>query len=182
MKKAVIVILVLFAVAFSTYSCVKLYEDEDHHFKIYFENHWVKSVVIVFAIDWNWNDNPYEEFLPLFNEEPIPDNWRDRKILPSGVDSEIMELREYYESLDDQDTIVISVFDAEQPDKKDSECFLVRYHLSKEDLKKVNFHVCYPPTEIMSDFYMKPSFEEVIRHSITMDSSSPIKANSSITP
>ena len=73
-----------------------------------------------------------------------------------------MEHRGYYETaLESGDSVVISVFDAEQPNKNDSEVFLVRYHLSKEDLKKVGFHVSYPPTESMRNFYMKPSFNEI---------------------
>jgi ABC-type multidrug transport system ATPase subunit len=39
----------------------------------------------------------------------------------------------------------------------------LRLWYSKEDLRKVKFHVCYPPTEAMKDFYMKPSYEEVIK-------------------
>ncbi len=80
-----------------------------------------------------------------------------------------MTMRDYYEDLDIQDTVVISLFDAQDPYKNDSECFLVRYHLSKEDLKKIKFCVCYPPTEDMKDFCMYPSYEEVIRKSEEID-------------
>ena len=65
-------------------------------------------------------------------------------------------------SIDQGDSVVVSVFDAELPGKKDSECFLVRYHLSREDLKKVNYHIYFPPTDAMKDFYMRPSYDEVI--------------------
>ena len=147
----------------SFYSCVKLDEDEDHHFKIYFENHWDKPVYIGYSIDWHWYDDPYEDYGCSFCEEPLTEHSRCHKVQSGGVDSELMTLNEYYESFENQDTVVIRVYNAENPEKKDSESFLVRYHLSKEDLRKVKFHVCYPPTEAMKDFYMKPSYEEVIK-------------------
>lgn len=164
MKTKLIISIALTALVFSFYSCVKLHEDEDHHYTIYFENHWDKSIFIRYNIDWYWYDSISREWVTSFSEEPLYERARCHKILPGGIDSKLMELRDYYEyQLQDEDSVVISVFDAEQPDKKDSECFLVRYHLSEEDLKKVGFHVCYPPTEAMKDFYMKPSYEEVIR-------------------
>ena len=144
-------------------SCV-LEEDEDHHYKIYFENHWDKSIYIWYDVDWHWYDNPYENYFS-YSEEPLHESESLPKILPGGIESELMTLRDYYEyALQDEDSVIIFVFDGEQSDKKDSECFLVRYHLSEEDLKKVGFHVCYPPTEAMKDFYMKPSYEEVIEN------------------
>lgn len=162
MKKNLFISLALTALVFSFYSC-SLEEDEDHHYKIYFENHWDKSIYIMYSIDWHWYDNPYEEYAISYSEEPLHETEHCPKILPGGIDSELMKHRGYYENgLEDEDSVVISVFDAEQPDKKRYECLLVRYHLSEDDLKKVGFHVCYPPTEAMKDFYMKPSYEEVI--------------------
>lgn len=162
MKHLYLWLLALVVMVLSVSSCFKLHEDEDHHFKIYFENSWNKPVYIWYNIDWYWYDNPYESYLPLFAEEPLYETERCHIVQPGGVDSELMKHNDYYEiALQDQDSVVISVFDAEQPDKKDSECFLVRYHLSKEDLQKVNYHISFPPTEAMKDFYMKPSFEEV---------------------
>lgn len=152
----------LTALVFLFNSCV-LEEDEDHHYKIYFENHWDKSIYIWYDVDWHWYDNPYENYFS-YSEEPLHESESLPKILPGGIESELMTLRDYYEyALQDEDSVIIFVFDGEQLDKKDSECFLVRYHLSEEDLKKLGFHVCYPPTEAMKDFYMKPSYEEVIK-------------------
>lgn len=144
------------------FSCRKLHEDENHHYKIYFENHWEKSIFIWYSIDWHWYYNPYEKHFTLFAEEPLYENESFHLIQPGGVDDELMEHRGYYETaLESGDSVVISVFDAEQPNKNDSEVFLVRYHLSKADLKKVGFHVSYPPTESMRNIYMKPSFNEI---------------------
>ena len=144
-------------------SC-ELREDEDHHFKIYFENSWNKSIVINYHIDWHWYDNPFEAYSDslFFEEKPISEDWRHHEIKPGGFDDKLMEYNDYYEiALEKQDSVVIYVFDAELSDKKDSECFLVRYHLSKEDLQKVNFHISFPPTDAMKGVYMKPSFEEL---------------------
>lgn len=162
MKQRFLVILSIIAMLSSVYSC-KLHEDEDHHFKIYFENRWDKPVFINYHIDWHWYSNPYENYGCSFFEKPIVD-YGCPIIQPGGIDDELMRHNAYYEyDLQDQDSVVIFVFNADDPEKKDSECFLVRYHLSKEDLQKVSFHVCYPPTEAMKDFYMKPSYEEVIK-------------------
>ena len=163
MRKIRFISLALTAFVISFYSC-SLEEDENHHFKIYFENHWDKSIYIRRDADWHWYDNPQEKYAIFYAEEPLHETERSAKILPGGIESKLMKQRDYYEYiLQDEDSIVIFVFDGEQPDKKDSECLLVRYHLSEEDLKKVGFHVCYPPTEAMKDFYMKPSYEEVTR-------------------
>jgi len=163
MRKNLFISLALISLVFSASSC-ELHEDEDHHYTIYFVNRWDKSVFIWYNIDWYWYDNPYEKYAIYYAEEPLHETERCPKILPGEIDSELMQHRDYYEyELQDEDSVVISVFDAEQPDKKDSECLLVRYHLSKNDLQKVSFHVCYPPTEAMKDFYMKPSYEEVIK-------------------
>jgi hypothetical protein len=161
MKKILFISLSLATLTFLVYSCV-LQEDEDHHYKIYFENRWDKSIYIRYNVDWHWYDSLSREWVTSYSEEPLYETRYCSKIQPGGIDSELMKLRDYYEyELQDGDSVVISVFDAEQPDKKDSECFLVRYHLSEEDLRKIDFYVCYPPTEAMKDFYMKPSYDEV---------------------
>ena len=166
MKHLTSYFLIIIGALFSFTSCYPLHEDEDHHYIIYFKNLWNKSIVINYHIDWYWYYNPFESYSDslFFKEKPISEDLRHYEIKPGDIDSKLMEHNDYYETdLEDQDSVVIYVFDAEQPDKKDSECFLARYHLSKEDLQKVNFHVSFPPTEAMKDFYMKPSYEEVIR-------------------
>ena len=164
MRNFVQVFLSLIVTVCISTSCVKLHEDADNHYKIYFENKWNKSIVINYHIDWHWYDNPFEAYSDslFFEEKPISESWRHYEIKPGGIDSKLMEHNDYYEiALEKQDSVVIYVFDAEQPDKKDSECFLVRYHLSKEDLQKVKFRISFPPTDAMKDFYMKPSYEEL---------------------
>ncbi len=163
MNKSLFISSVFAALVFSFYSCIYLEEDENHHYKIHFENHWDKSIYIWFDADWHWYDNPFENYGISYSEKPLHESESLPKILPGGIDSKLMTLNDYYEyELQDEDSIVIFVFDAEQPDKRDSECLLVRYQLSEEDLKKVGFRVCYPPSEAMKDFYMKPSYEEVM--------------------
>lgn len=144
-------------------SCRKLHEDDNHHFKIYVENYFDKAVYVWYDIDWHWYDNPYEEHHRLFAEEPVYETECCHKILPKGIDSELLTHNGYYETFRDDDSIVITLLDAERPNDKDSECFLVRYHLSKSDLQEVNFHVCFPPTEAMKNFYMKPSYEDMLK-------------------
>ena len=162
MKNLYLRLLVLVAAVLSVSSCCKLHEDENYHYRIYFENHWDKSIYIWYDIDWHWYDNPYENYASLFAEKTICETEVCHKILPGGIDCELMKHRDYFEcELQVGDSVVVSVFDAELPGKKDSECFLVRYHLSREDLKKVNYHISFPPTDGMKDFYMKPSFEEI---------------------
>jgi hypothetical protein len=164
MKHLTIYLLRLIIIVFLFSSCSPLHEDEGHHYKIYFENLWDKSIVINYHIDWHWYDNPFEAYSDslFFEEKPISEGWRRDEIKPGGIDSKLMEHNDYYEiALEEKDSVVVYVFDAEQPEKKDSECFLVRYHLSKEDLQKVRFHISFPPTDAMKDFYMKPSFEEI---------------------
>ena len=164
MKHVTSYLLIIIGVVFSFTSCYPLHEDEDHHFIIYFENLWNKSIVINYHIDWHWYDDPFEAYSDslFIKEKPLLEGLIQYEIKPGGVESKLMKFNDYYESaLEDKDSVVIYVFDAEQPDKKDSECFLVRYHMSKEDLQKVHFRVSFPPTEEMKGFYMRPSYEEV---------------------
>ena len=146
-------------------SC-ELREDEDHHYKIYFENHWKRSVYLWTDIDWYWYDNPYEEIFDMYWEEPVRVTKRCWEVPYGSVDEEFMKRdRDYYEdALEDGDSVVVCVFDVEKPEEKDSACFLVRYHMSKEDLQKVHFRVTFPPTEEMKDFYMNPSYDEVQKY------------------
>ena len=166
MKHLTSCFLILIVIVSSFSSCFPLHEDEDHHFIIYFENLWNKSIVINYHIDWHWYDDPFEAYSDslFFKEKPLSEGLIQYEIKPGGIDSKLMKFNDYYEiALEDKDSVVIYVFDAEQPDKKDSECLLVRYHLSKKDLQKVNFHISFPPTEAMKDFYMKPTYEEIRR-------------------
>lgn len=146
-------------------SC-ELREDEDHHFKIYFENHWTRSVYLWDDIDWHWYDNPFEEIFDKDWEETVCVTKRCREVPSGSVDDEFMKRdRDYYEdALEDGDSVVICVFDVEKAEEKDSACFFVRYHMSKEDLQKVHFRVSFPPTEEMKDFYMSPSYDEVVKY------------------
>ncbi len=161
------VIPILAFILFIMVSCVPLKEDEDHHFKLRIKNNWNFPIAVWADIDWHWNNNPYDKNFKLFYDKPID---RCPKIQPGCIDDELMTRRDYYEYLDIQDTVVIGLFDAQDPYKNDSECFLVRYYMSKEDLKKIKFCVCYPPTEDMKDFCMYPSYDEVIRKSEETDS------------
>ena len=90
----------------------------------------------------------------MYWEEPVRVTKKCREVPSGSVDDECMKRdRDYYEdALEDGDSVVICVFDVEKAEEKDSACFFVRYHMSKEDLQKVNFRVCFPPTEEMKDF------------------------------
>lgn len=162
MNNRILILLAFMATTFSFSSCVKLHEDENHHYKIYFENSWDKPVFVLDHIDWHWYDNPDDQYVAPFYEKQIPEEAWNHKIQPGDIDDELMEYNRYYETaLKDKDSVVISVYNAEHLEMTISECFLVRYHLSKEDLRKINFHVSFPPTEAMKTFYMKPSFDEL---------------------
>lgn len=39
----------------------------------------------------------------------------------------------------------------------------VRYDLSRKDLKRLDYHLSYPPSSAMADIHMSPSYEEVIK-------------------
>ena len=162
------VIFVLVSMLFFVISCRPLKEDENHHFKIRIKNNWNYPIAVWHFVDWRWNSNPFDKNFKLFYDKPIDEGCP--KIQPGCIDDELMTSRDYYERLEINDTVVIGLFDAQDPYKNDSECFLVRYYMSKEDLKKIKFCVCYPPTEDMKDFYMYPSYEEVIRKSEETDS------------
>ena len=164
MRNLLQVFLVLIVTVCFATSCVKLHEDEDRHYKIYFENKWNKPIMILFHMDWHWYDNPYDQYVAPFYEQPIPKEEWNYKIQPGSIDDELMKYNAYYETaLEDKDTVVISVYNAENPKMEDKDCFLVRYHLSKEDLHKVKYRISFPPTELMRNIYMKPSYDEIIK-------------------
>mgnify|MGYP007070224037 CR=1 FL=1 len=164
------VILVIASILVSVTSCIPLKEDENHHFNIYVKNNWDKPILLKYGMDAPWYQEPFEKYyLPfIYNDDSICKG--SYIIQPESIESDYMTYNDYYENLDIKDTIVMCFFDASFSDKKFSECFLVRYLLSKEDLKKIKFCVCYPPTDDMKDFYMYPLYEEVIRKSEETDS------------
>lgn len=162
-----IILLAMIATILSAFKCNPNYEDENYHLKILFENSWKKPIYMDCSFDYRWERNPFENYFH-FSEKPMNEYPNSNKILPGETNSEITKKFEYYEAqIQNGDSVAIIVFDGQQPDKKDSDCFLVYYLLSIKDLQKVNFHLTYPPNENMKNFHMKPSYEEVIRQSQT---------------
>ena len=157
--------LLLMATICSAIQCFDPHEDENHHHRIYFENCWERPVFIGFGIDWYWEFDPFAKY---FKHAEIPLSECDafNKVMPGEVDSEYIYFDDYIEYMtQDRDSVYLLVYDGEQINKKDSECFLVMYLLSIEDLQKVNFHLTYPPNQDMKDFYMWPSYNDVIEQS-----------------
>ena len=162
-----IILLAMIATILSAFDCYSRYEDENCHHNILFENSWNKPIYMDFSVDYRYERNHYGDYFH-FSEKPMNEYPNSNKILPGETNCEITKKLEYYEArIHNGDSVAIIVFDGQQPDKKDSECFLVYYLLSLKDLQKVNFHLTYPPNENMKDFHMKPSYEEVIRQSQT---------------
>ena len=67
------------------------------------------------------------------------------------------------------DTLTIFILDKEEYEGKtwsqivDSAHFRQIYHLSGDDIRLLNARVPYPPTEIMRNMDMLPSYEEAVR-------------------
>lgn len=142
-------------------------DGENYHRRILLENCWDRPIYVTISIDNYWYSEHFNDYFH-FLDKPMKEYASPNIIMPGETDREITESFESYEGmLQDGDSAVIEVYDFQQPDKKDSECFLVYYLLSLKDLQKVNFHLTYPPNENMKDFHMKPSYEEVIRQSQT---------------
>lgn len=142
------------------------FEDENHHYKVYFENCWDKPIIIWssrFSHVYGANDCemyvPYEELICRYDNQ-------GKKIPPGGINNDYIKSEIFYENcLKEWDSLYIAVFYNEQTILNDSLSFLVSYLLSLNDLQKVDFHITYPPKENMKDVHMWPSFEEVIERS-----------------
>jgi hypothetical protein len=138
------------------------YEDESHHYKIYFENCWDKPVVIWSAMDSHWYNDPCKMYVQ-FNKLWRYDN-EGVIISPGRIDGDYMKHDGFYENwFEDGDSLYIAVFDAERTDKNDSLRFVVSYLLSLDDLHKLDYHLAYPPTEKMRDLHMWPPYDELIK-------------------
>ncbi len=158
------IILVMITTILSAYTCVSYpdYEDENHHYMIYFENKWDKAVVI-FA-KWYW----HAYYTPCKTEVTYESLWRydnhGAKIPSGGINGDYMKQEDYFETgFTEGDSLLITIFNADYR-------FLVNYALSLNDLPKLNFHLIYPPTEDMRGIYMYPAYEEVLRQSMHNDS------------
>lgn len=169
MKKSIyrIAFFVLLSTVFSAMTCYGPPDDVDHHSKAYFENRWDKKVILLWGIDRNDGDS-YTSTYPII-EQPMrmrEMNWIPDTILPDEVKGNIYVMGDgyYFEYLDMKDTIVVDVYDAELPDTMTTNFFLVRYLMSKEDLKKTFYHITYPPKRTMKDVKMLPLYEEVIKY------------------
>ena len=158
------ILLVFIPIFLSAFTCDAYpdFEDENHHYKIYFENNWDKKIRIV--SNWYWNYYPckmdvsYETIWRYDNEGVI--------IPPEGINGEYMKHDGFYESwVKDGDSLSVAIFEAVRVNENDSLHLLVSYALSLENLQKANFHLTYPPKEEMKDFHMWPTFKEVIERS-----------------
>lgn len=157
---------IVLATILSAFTCYDYpdHEDEKHHYILYFENRSDKSIVIWSAIHCYWYNNPcrmYRSYRELWSYENEGEN-----ISPGEVNGKYMKHDGYYEDwFENGDSMYIAVFDSEliHNHDKDSLRFLASYLLSLEDLKKVNFHLTYPPKEDMKDFHIWPSYDEIIK-------------------
>lgn len=98
----------------------------------------------------------YEEYVLILKQE----------IRYPGVETNSLE---NWFSYFPNDTISVFFFDVETIETIPWETIcneyliLQRYDLSIEDLRKLNGHITYPPTEEMRGMHMFPPFEEAIR-------------------
>ena len=71
--------------------------------------------------------------------------------------------------LNPTDTLTIFILDKEEYEGKtwsqlvDSAHFRQIYHLSGDDIRLIGWKIPYPPTEIMRNMVMVPSYEEAVR-------------------
>ena len=145
----------IFLSAFTCYNYPD-YEDEDHHYKIYFENRWDKPIVI-WAVMRRYPFNMYQPFNKL---------WRGGNvgviIQPGKNEHDYYKYESYYEDLFmDGDSLHVFVYDSDDNNRKEPLWFLVSYVLSLDDLHQLNYHIPYPPTENMKDIRMWPSYDVV---------------------
>ncbi len=156
------IIFIMVATIFSAFQCA-VYEDENTHTKINFVNWSDKAVHMESHIDHYWEIDPYIVYAlnRYYNMEFK--NYGGGILMPGKVDYEESDLfDESYESLNDRDSAIFMVFDAERLlEAGYSNSFLVCYMLSREDLMKLHFQVSYPPTEDMRDIYMYPAYDDV---------------------
>jgi len=123
---------------------------------------------------YNNSDNPISYYMPWKNGIFYPDT-----ILPENNPNPHKFNKEYHFSFGEgnfhenalfamfpTDTMSIFFFDPDTLAKYEWETIrqeykiLVRYDLSHNDLKKLNWRIYYPPTEEMKDMKMYPSYGE----------------------
>jgi len=100
--------------------------------------------------------------------QSIYDDWY--KILPNGNNEHSLCDGRHgdwkYEFEHNIDTLMIYIFDEEVlknnawEDVINNYLVLQRYDLSLQDLEKLNWKICYPPTEAMKDMKMYPPYKE----------------------
>ena len=160
------ILLAITPIIISAFTCYNYpdYEDESHHYKIYFENCWDKPIVVWSTKDCYYLNNPCTMYVP-FNKLWKYEN-QGEVIYPGRIDGDYIKHDGYYEDwFEEGDSLYIAVFDSDRNNENDSPRFLFSYLLSINDLQKVNFHLTYPPTENMKDLHMWPSYEDVMTDS-----------------
>ena len=97
----------------------------------------------------------------LYHKVRLEANWKE-----SGLFSFEENPKKF---LKPTDTLTIFILDKEEYEGKtwsqivDSAHFRQIYHLSGDDIRLLNARVPYPPTEIMRNMDMLPSYEEAVR-------------------
>jgi len=130
-------------------------EDETHHYKIHVENDWSKGVFIDYSCSkydtiytTNGSFDPEECLLP-------------DKTTHLSIGSRTTW--ENFFSRPDNDTLHMYLLDAESVFTRLDKSLLVRYDLSLQDLRCLDWQITFPPTEEMKDIHMWPSYDAVVQ-------------------
>ena len=120
---------------------------------------------------YNKSGNPICYILPWVEDIYYPDTTLPKKYPHLNKVSEVWGTRDpftedYILSLFPADTLSIFFFDPDTLAKYDWETIrkdykiLIRYDLSRQDLKKLDWHFYYPPTEEMKGMKMFPPYKK----------------------
>lgn len=140
----------------SLYSCN--YEDGDlYHFRIYIDN---ESDMVIKAVKTVYKTDP--------DSKKEYAHWIATKDWTESIEpgkNYIFFSTDPWEGIYDEptDTMLIFIFNADLLNEGASKSMLARYAINIDDIKKTNWHLTYPPSEVMQNFNIYPSYEEYLK-------------------
>ena len=162
--KSILAVLIVLLSAFCV-SCLPM--EGDDSFEIKFSNNAESELYVVVRYSVYYESTgQYAREEGLYKDSSL---YHIEDVKPNYFDPFFMVERNPEDYLKSTDTLTVFILDKDEYEGKtwsqivDSAHFRQIYHLSGDDIRLLNARVPYPPSEIMRNMDMVPSYEEAVK-------------------
>ena len=162
--KSILTVIVMLLSSFCI-SCITMEEDGGYYGIDFFNNTESELYVVARYADYYESTGQYAREDGLYKDSSLYHKAR----LDANWHGDLFTFADPEKFLKSTDTLTIFILDKEEYEGKtwsqlvDSAHFRQIYHLSGDDIRLLDEDVPYPPTEIMRNMDIVPSYEEAVR-------------------